>query len=251
VLTGLRRERSADCLTDLAFDEWAAGELPPDEAERLSAHLSGCAVCAGRKRELALLAEGFLRTAPELPGVDARGPSGGRASRKGAGARRWLTGAGAVVAAAAAVALYAAGTFEGQRGTRLKGGPHVGFFVKRGGVVTEGTEGQRVRAGDRLRFVVTTDEPRHLAILSLDSRGAVSVFAQSPEGSVAVGAEHAAPLDESVELDDSPGRERVFALFCDAPFRVESIAARLKGSGSLEPPAGCTVQEFDLVKELP
>jgi hypothetical protein len=149
--------------------------------------------------------------------------------------------------AAAAVLYLRAGGPGGD--VRTKGGPHVGFFVKRGEVVTEGVSGQHVRAGDQLRFVVTAERDRHLAILSLDSRGAVSVFSPSQTASVPVRASVGAALESSVQLDDSPGTERIFAVFCDAPFDVRRFVRELEQSHDVASGPDCVVDRLELSKE--
>jgi anti-sigma factor RsiW len=249
MLNELRRERSPECITDLGFDEWAAGELSAEDAERFSAHVAMCDQCAGRKRALEARAQAFLVRAPELisRGTHRRGAGAFAPRAGGVEVRRWLAAAGAALAMAAAVVLLLRTAADGD--VRTKGGAHVGFFVKRGDAVTEGVNGQGVRAGDRVRFVVTTDRDRHLGIVSLDSRGVVSVFSPSRVASVPVRAGVGEALEGSIELDDSPGTERIFAVFCDAPFEVRSVARELERTRELSSLPGCVVDRLELTKE--
>src|SRR5262249_44423473 len=80
--------------------------------------------------------------------------------------------------------------------------------------------GGHVRAGDAVRFLVSTPRPGHLVILGLDTAGQVSVYVADGDGPHRIerGARQAMP--GSIVLDDTPGAERLVALECDARFAV-------------------------------
>ena len=111
--------------------------------------------------------------AAEAHMTDHRGRGRGTVTRT---RRTWLAPAAGGLALAAAVLLAVLPKGSEAPGTRRKGGERIGFFVKRGEVVTRGQTGEHVRPGDSLRFTYTSSEPRHLAILSLDGAQHASVY---------------------------------------------------------------------------
>ncbi|HEX4338175.1 MAG TPA: DUF4384 domain-containing protein [Polyangiaceae bacterium] len=239
-------ERPPGCVSDLAFDEWHADELDAHAASELEGHIETCARCSDRKRELEEGARAFLESFPTLS------PRTEEPSRR-RGAHRFDARVMAVVAsltAAAAVVLFAVRHEDGGV-TRSKGGPHIGFYVKRGERVFEGGPGEKVREGDRLRFVVTTTEARHLVVLSLDAKHVASIYypAMSASTSESVGPARNYALGSGVELDDTLGEETVYALFCDQPVVVETARARLQKERTLGESPGCVVDSFTIVKE--
>jgi len=242
------------CPTDLALDEWLAAELDEAGAARVEQHLASCARCAARARAFEREYAGFLQQAPSF---DAHAALLGRsraARRRAMHAARAV--AGALVLCAFALLLWVP---VPRSGTRQKGGgPHLGFFVKRGNRIHQGRSGELVRAGDQLRFTYSSARPRYLALHNRDRSGASVYY---PAGGTAVrvapGAEVA--LAFSVELDDDPGPERVYAVFCPTPFEVEPLREALASTPALpaKPLAAlpakpdCQVDVTELEKEAP
>jgi hypothetical protein len=56
-------------------------------------------------------------------------------------------------------------------------------------------------------------------------------------------------LENSVELDDALGEERVFAVFCDSAIAVEELRSSLERTGDIQTGSGCTVDRSAFVKE--
>ncbi len=244
------RRPSSECLSDLALDEWLALEAEPAIEERHAAHMAGCAYCSSRHAERKASNAAFLAIAPGLSLRRAQ-PARSRAARP----RLWWAGG---LAAAASVLLLL--TFTGRQpdvGTRGKGGARLGFYVKSGDVVRQGAPGERVRPGDALRFIIPHGERRYLAVLGRDSRGVISVY--FPAGDVAArpSVEESerlgqnVALDGSVVLDDAPGSEQLFGVFCDAPVPIDPLRASLAGQGRPSPPAGCEMAETSIAKQAP
>lgn len=241
-MQGSLRPRDEGCLSDLVFDEWHAGELPTERVREAESHLAGCAACSIRRAQLTHERAEFLERRPKLPAQRGR-------SFRGA----WLGGG---LAAAAAVALLVSGLRGpsgvgevSDSGTRVKGSPRLSFFVKRGGAVLEGAPGQQVQPGDRLRFVLTSERPSHVAILSLDGAGAASVYYPSRMNeSRPFEALRGHALDEAVELDAVLGPERIYAVFCERAFQLEPLRLRLEAEHELVTPSGCSVDLLELVK---
>jgi hypothetical protein len=255
------------CMSDLRFDRWHAGELEATESRAIDAHVRTCARCRQRDQELRSQAEVFLRNHP-LPSGLGSGPCvvparGGKrvsrwrvASMSGvlafASVVGWLVLApkrnGASSRQAAETVSRAHGRDEVTSGVRAKGGPRLGFFVKRDGRVLRGHNGFTVHPGDLLRFSVTTLEPRHLAILSRDGRGVVSECYPGDGRSRGLAVSRDDLLDSSVELDDTLGDEKIVAVFCDEPFEVGPLAARLGRAGALVVGEGCSLDSLDIRK---
>ena len=240
----LRRAPLEGCLSDLQLDELAAGELPTLEAERAAAHLRSCERCAERERSFREVARAFLELHPEAPA---------RASMRAAPTRargqfRALLVAG-VVLAAVAVLFVRAERAPMLASERAKGGARLGFYVKRGARVFQGADGERVQAGDQLRFVVNHAAGQEIAILSRDASGTASVYYPRQTRSVALDSAPATVLDAAVELDATLGPETLYGIFCSTEFEIEPLRRALEETGTLPSPRGCTVDQLELIKE--
>jgi hypothetical protein len=241
----LVRPASLGCLSDLSFDRWQADELAPDEVRKAEQHLSSCQHCRERRAVLRAEAEQFLARFPDPPLAQARVAP--LESPKPRGLRRLAPGA---LGLAAALLLWVGlGREHDDPGTRSKGSAHVGFFLKRGEIVLEGRDGQRVMPRDRLRFVITTSQPAQVAILGRDSTGAAFLYYPAGESSASVKAGRDVPLDSSVELDETLGEESIWAVFCEQPFELPPLQKLLAERGGLPALPGCSVDTLRLVKE--
>jgi hypothetical protein len=256
MLSELRPRLAEGCISDLTFARLAAGELGADELSALQAHVASCDACSAKKAELAASDAAFLARAPTFTALRERhAPAASKVVRpSSARAWRWLS-AGAALAAAAIIALAVhpatqSGDGEGAPlGTRLKGGSQLGFFVARGESVFRGQENETVYPGDRLRFVLSTSAPSHVAILSRDGAGAVSVYYPTGKSSTRFDALRDYALESSVELDDTLGKETVYALLCAEPFELAPLLRELEHGTELSRRAGCTVDILHLTKQ--
>jgi hypothetical protein len=243
----LTRERPADCLSDLALDEHLAGEQHAAARANADAHLASCGRCAQRRAQMQAQHAAFLAEIPSLSALAAARTSDVPGPRA-----RILPFAVLSTRAAAAAAVLLNTGLPGleppKPGTRSKGAPHIGFFVRRGTKVERGASGQRVQPGDLLRFTYTADRALHLALLDRDRRGA-SVFFPSvgPGARVSPGSDVA--LDFSIALDGELGPERIVGVFCPDPFEVEPLRAALAADRALPTAADCTLSEIQLQKD--
>jgi hypothetical protein len=246
MLTDLRRERGEGCISDLTFDEWRAGELAPEDVQRAEEHVRGCSECSARRRSFDAGAEAFLAAVPSFHPPKALAPRVTRASRRSAGL---LLGSAAAALALAATLVLLIRSPDGS-GTRTKGGTaSLGFFVKRGDRVERGADRESVRPGDVLRFTVSTARPLHVAVLGLDARGVASVYYPPAGTSRTVGPGRDMALDVGVELDDAPGEERLYGLFCESPADVNAARSELARAGTLERRQGCSVDVLRIEKD--
>jgi hypothetical protein len=226
---------NADCVSNLEFDEWHAGELDAEDQQRAALHVAQCQRCRSRRDVLERERAAFFAAAPsfrdharQFEGV---APPARRVSRLAIG------GAGAVAAAAALVGLLLLPAQQ-PAATRPKGEPHLGFFIKRDQQISRGRNGATVHPDDLIRFVYSSDRSYYFALFNLDARAATIYFSDHGEAA-RVSAGNDVALDFSVQLDGQLGTERVIALFCPDPFAVEPLRARM-ASGELPPPAaGC------------
>jgi hypothetical protein len=257
MLTSLRQAVPDACISDLTFDTWHAGELEAGRVNELERHLVDCERCRQRRESLERQVAKFL---VEFPAPAARAPSRGDTLRRVVSlnakrsARRWLASSALGLSAAAAVALLLRVSLRPRElgeETRFKGPSHVSFHVQHASSAEPGVDGQIVFPGDRLRFSITTAKPAHLAIFSLDGANVASVYFPPGDTSRHFDRVSRQPLESSVVLDDTLGRERLWALFCDREFALEPLRALLERDRELRVRAGCTVDEFSITKQSP
>lgn len=253
---GVRGSRrvGSECLSDLQLDQMELGELDGVTTDRARLHLGQCSACSDAHRALVDHQRAFVRTV-DVPTVSARiiaqaYPSGGRA-------KRWLrslampAGLGAALAGALVVLgqpLKLAPT------ERSKGGSlALTTYVKYAGHEQAGTlyMGEALRAGDRVQFRVTTSSPGHLAILSIDGRGEVSVFYPSGATTASLSAGKDQPLGNAVELDESAGNETVVALLCETERPLAELVTAARRAPSEPLHKGCVETRTSLTKAAP
>lgn len=246
------------CLSDLAFDRQLAGELDGAARRDLEAHLERCVRCSVRFDVVARQRTSFLQAAPDWDAFEARvhevPPR--RSRLQWTRWTRWtrFTSAG-VVAAVALLGLLPV-WFEHETpappssATRTKGGPAIGFYVKRGTRVVRGSSGDVVHPGDLLRFTYSTPRTAEFALLYADAATA-SIYHPLGDETVAVAPGHDAALDFSIQLDDQLGTERVFGLFCDRTRALAPVRDTLQATGQLPELAGCSIDTIVLDKRAP
>jgi hypothetical protein len=233
--------RAEGCLSDLAIDVLLAGDASPDDAEAARSHAASCETCKARLAALTKEKEAFA--APLVV------PRPARAAR----ARRFQTVAFGASALALAAALFLVVRSKPRpdtpgETTRSKGSSHIGFYVKHGGAVTLGAPGQIVAPGDALRFVYSTGEAKHLAVLSLDGARHASVYYPSGGAAERIEPGRDQALPRSTILDATLGKETLYGLFCDAPVTLEPLRADLEATGMVPSPPGCEVDAVEIEK---
>ncbi len=244
----------SDCVDRMALVRWILEDLSVEEMTAITDHLSGCSACKARAERIR---EGIDDFAPmktgTLSAIHGR-MAEVRAERE---RRRFLRPsviAAAAIAASLVVVFFVASPLDRemadahavpddiQQPVRYKGEMSCKVFVKRGDRQFKATPGKTLRAGDRLRFVVTTDTGGYLSVFSVDGRGRPSPFYpdtlpdRAPEPMLLAGSgDHELP--DAVELDDSPGQETIVVLFSQARFDRRELVraiAPLAAGGRLE-----------------
>jgi hypothetical protein len=247
----------SDCLSELVLDEWSAGELSAEQAQRCETHVAGCAACRARKLALEQANTTFYSEAPSFDALKRLAPAPKPKPARPLANVRWLSAP--LLAACAALAFIAVRQPQQpeQPGpsqtpaleTRGKGAARIGYYVKRGDAVTRGDNATVVHPHDAVRFVYSADRAYYLAIFSADASG-VGVYFPNGRTAQPIAAGQDIALDFSVELDDTLGRERVSALFCPEAFEIGPVQSALS-TGSPLPAAvsSCERAGFELNKQ--
>jgi hypothetical protein len=197
-------------------------------------HVKGCERCGARMGEREAAAAAFAKDA----GLDVL--VGRTARRTGMPVWRKVSIAGGAVAAAAVVALVviprerAAPTGDG---IRTKGGRvSLGLVVKHlDGKIEEATPPVQLSPGESIEFEVSARTAGYVAVYDVDRSGS-SVFVQPRR----IEAGPRQLLDGSIVLDDVLGKERIFAILCEAPIDLDAVkAVDAERTVELALPAGC------------
>lgn len=214
-----RRRRGPACVSDLAFDRLALGELSAEEQGTLTAHLAGCADCAAARARLDEDRDLFAREAA-IANLAAEALM--RATRRPPRRWQWLVAPlGLLAAGAAAFALFVKPAPE----MRTKGEFSLSSYVLHPESATAGVLhlGEPLHPGDRVQFRYSGGQAGHLAIVAVDARGEVSVY--YPPGALAapVAAGTDLALDSAVELDGTLGREVILGVRCERAIPVSEV----------------------------
>jgi hypothetical protein len=223
-------------VTALDLDLVAMGHATPEQTERMVAHCGTCPACSARRTEhdehvRRFHASVFPRTVEKLV-----------TRRRSVLPWRWLLGL--AVPVTAGLLLLALGR-ETERGKLLprpvdpnvlgvKGPPVVRVFARRGrpnaveADVIKVKDGDRLRAGDALRFVLSPAGWPYVFIASVDGAGQANLyFPFHGEASVKVDPKVTVSVPDSIVLDDAPGPERIFVIHSKSPIQAERVRAAL------------------------
>jgi hypothetical protein len=239
-MTAPTRSRLGDtCLSDFQIDALLADETG-GVAAAARTHLSDCDRCQHRLAIIERERNDFMRAHPS--------PKFEPGERKvGTGGRPWLAAA-ALVLVAGALSLLRGGADQTTEPRGIKGGSALGFYVKHGGAIVRGGNGQVVHPGDQLRFVVRSTK-RNMAIVSIDGGDNVSIYFPAGSRTATVKADQDLALPESIRLDGVLGRETIYSLFCDGPTDLGGVRERLRAQPAGVPiVSGCEVVSLTISK---
>jgi hypothetical protein len=224
------------CLSAFRLDRFRLGELPPEEAQEVEAHLQGCERCRAADEVLASAEAEFHTSGAPL--LRLRPPA------------RLVVGASLAAAGLAAVLVVA---LVPATGIRNKGAPvSVGMYVQHGQAVRRALPGEAVAPGDSVRFSYSSRTPAYLAILSVDGAGVATVYFPDGPETVSVPEASEAALPLATQLDGVLGEETVVALFCRRSRALEPVRQALQASGAALPEVpGCTLATFHFTKRAP
>lgn len=241
----MTRRRTEHCVSDLQLDRLISGELGAGGTKALRAHLAECTACRARHGELLEDHRGFSE---KMAPFSAKAPS--------PPPRLWLAAGSIAAAAALWVLVIREPASEGAARltkeetlleTRTKGrGIELDWVIRRGDQVFARRANEPVQPGDALRFSVRVTRTGHVAILSLDGAGQLSVYHEwSP-----VQAGERQLLPGAVQLDGFLGVERWYAIFCAQPSPLTEIERAIREDAA-QPrwPPGCDVERHEVRKE--
>ena len=239
------------CPGRLVLARRALGELDAEARAEIDAHVDGCAACRALAAEIEANLDSYAKNSDaELARLAAQLP---RRRRAGLG---WLL-APALTAAAAAALLLLWPTEE----IGFKGAFAARVVAKRGDAQIVVRDQERLRPGDALRFVITSD-PGYLSVVLVDARGRVWPFYPDtdPEQDARpwrIEAKGRHELPGSVVLDDSLGPERIVLIFSTRVFDRAEVHRRLAGlqgtssAASLGLASAAVVRVVPVLKEAP
>jgi hypothetical protein len=226
----------------------SAGEPTPDATR---AHVKACVTCGAQLDALTTGRDAFLKARPAdrfLRQLERR-----EATRPSAWRRFFPVLAAAVPALVLVLVVGPRLLQEDDPYVGIKGNGFSVVAARAGAEPVPLAEDSVVRAGDRLRFSYESDTPGHLLVLELDGRGNASVFHPfNGEVSAPQAALQRDFLPGSVELDDAPGTEWLFAVFSPRPLQAAPLLKQLREqAGRAEPKLtcdGCRVSALRLRK---
>jgi anti-sigma factor RsiW len=241
---GMNVEHALHCQGDLRFDALLGDELTETDRRTLLEHVARCPRCRDRLAAITCERARFLASELAMPPWLATAANPAQSAR----VPWWSVGAGLLLAACALLI----GLPRDTPTERAKGGEQLSFFVKRGDRVQRGSVTEPLHPGDRLRFAYTSARARYVAIASVDAAKQTSVYFPSGARAERLEAGREVPLPSAIELDDTLGDERIFALFCDAPIELAPVRAALEANEQAPRlPSGCVTDVLMLHKESP
>lgn len=206
--------------------------LAAAEAQAVEEHLAGCERC---RQELDALAGHQAQFQREVLPRTAEG-IGRRTAPVTSRWHRWLLPVAGGLAVATALVLVARpiGPPSGEPIIQTKGGAPLTIIAQHDGQQLTVDDGvTRLRAGDRLRFVVRPGDDRFVLIAAVDGSGHATIYHP-------FNGEQSAPIEDaprveipgSIALDASPGPERVFILLSRQPLPAAAVRAALDRVGA-------------------
>jgi hypothetical protein len=213
------------------------GEASPEATARIEAHSARCPICAPRRAEharwvLHFRSVVFLRTAKKVASPRRRIPG-------------WGWSLGLALPLAAGVLLLARGhqtrtiPEEHLPLIGIKGAPPLQVFARRRarggatGEVTKVKDGDRLAAGDALRFVFVPTGFPYALIASIDGAAQASVYYPfQGEASAEVDRKDAVSVPGSIVLDQAPGPERIFIILSEEPILASTVREALARLGA-------------------
>ena len=242
------------CLSDRVLDAVVAGDTPAAEHR---GHLDACPRCRER---LALFEAAGAQAAPEIERMLRIARARARSVEPDPPRRAsWLSWRGLALAGAALVALAlawpllrppppASAPSDELPGETLRiKGVSMRFFVQRGEEVVPGDPDQRFRTGDALRFVVSSDAPRHILLVGVEASGHVSAYHP-------FGGDRSVPLEPGIDvalpgslvLDDSTSPEAFVGLFTDEPLEIDRVRGAVADALATHPELDPALESLDL-----
>jgi hypothetical protein len=230
------------CLSDLALDRIVANGISLDGTAL--AHLEGCprckAILAEREQAKKTFAANYDIHTLSAHAIEA-------ASKPMRHDFGWRLAIGLLPIAAAVLVVFFVRPHPNSE-VLIKGGTSLRVISARDNLTRALRDGDEVRAGDRLRFIVDSSSAAWVSVWGRDERGAVWRGApQSAEAMVSVAPKSHHVLDGTVAIDAAGSHEEIFLFACAENRTLTELENAMKGSARPELDR-CTVQRFLLMK---
>jgi hypothetical protein len=225
--------------------QYHAGEIAGNQREWLVRHLSECETCGALLTQLESEKQAFQIAHPRevfLAEIRARTEKtpqlAGWVTRLLASINRY-----AIPLAAASILLLVIGVWLGQReklpskqnqiaeqDVRLKGSElELSLLVQENGKIKPAEPNRIFHPGDRIQFRLSAPAGFYLYLIGIDETSQVSAYYPPPgtsEKQFDGGANR--PVEGSVLLDSTLGKERVFAILCQQPIVLHEVTKKLR-----------------------
>jgi len=249
---------SPNPVPDWLLERLAAGELPPDQADRLRERLAE----AGQTDRLVALAASNADILQAYPADRVAAEVQRRAKRAEASRSRswtrpvWTLSVAAAGAAAILVVMHKPAPVQGPMGAvtepeegRIKGlKPSLRLYRQKSDGVEPLGAGSRLHSGDLVQVRYIAAGKPFGVVASMDARGSVTLhLPERPGPAAALIHDGERALAHAYELDDSPGFERFVFVTADASFDTESVVKALKEGVAL--PKSFALWSVTLIKE--
>lgn len=261
------------CPSDLVLDRYHAQECEHEELSFVAQHLEQCADCRARidERKLGFAAFGgteqayLARFRNQLDAQAAHLPAAQSTpwwERVRQWAPRFVAGAATVACVGLLVSKLPVGSdvpassdagtkapiaAKSKPGLRTKGGAGLTVFVSRQDQVHKLTDDDELFEGDKLRFSVTLDSAQQVMIVGQESSGELYPLVTSPSQAsleLLAGSEQVMP--DSVQLDNSTGKEAIHLVRCTEAFTLAQLS--FDEQGALVAPEDCTASSLRFTK---
>jgi hypothetical protein len=223
--------KSEPHVTALDLDLLVLGQAAPEQVARIEAHSAACPACAARRAEHGKDVQHFRmsvfpRTAQNL-----------RARRRSGMKWRWMLGLALPLTACVLLLLARSYPSNHHATIGIKGPSVVRVFARRNGADTSAVakvnDGDRLAAGDALRFVLSPTGLPYVLIASIDGAGQVNVYYPfHGEASIEVDPQGTVSVPGSIVLDRAPGPERIFVIHSKRPVLAKTVRDALAELGA-------------------
>jgi hypothetical protein len=233
-------------LSAYQLDSLRAGRLDGDVARAARGHLAGCPTC--RRLEDSLIADQRHFAQEVLPRTRATLRARLESTPR---PRPWPRWAFLTLAPAAVLFLLVVRPQHQAGYQAVKGGPSFQVVARRAGRTFPVTGAGPLAPGDTIRFVVSSPRP-FLMIAAVDAQGHSQVYAPfEGKESAAVATDQRLELPEggSIQLDATPGPERIFALFSRRPLPAQTVLMALDRLGARGAEALRSTERLDVAAD--
>lgn len=260
----LRLRQDGDHPSQFRLGLFAAGDGLPQERASLEAHLDACPACSQIVEDELAYRQEFHQTHERAGFLAAVRVRAAEPEAKGGWSTWWMpTLALGAAAALVLVMLLVIQPWQGQQGdpegVRIKSEElEISYLVVEQGRLVVAEPGRVVHPKERIQFRISAPRGGFVHVVGVDQAGKVSVYYPRPdEASEPYPGGSGRPVPGSVILDDTLGRERVFALLCDKPLDRDRLAQRVRAAAA-DPrvwidrhrlPVACIQTSLVLVKE--